>query len=122
MTSTLERSCLYCGKALRGRIDKKFCNDSCRNGYNNEQNSDSNNLMRNINYILRKNQRILQACIPEDAETGYIQKEALLRKGFQFKYHTHVYDTQKGQRYYFCYAYGFLSLENDRFLIVRQKN
>ena len=29
--------CLACGKPLKGRIDKKFCDDYCRNNYNNQQ-------------------------------------------------------------------------------------
>ena len=42
-----------------GRIDKKFCSDACRNAYNNKQNKDQTNLMRNINNKLRKNFKIL---------------------------------------------------------------
>jgi predicted nucleic acid-binding Zn ribbon protein len=52
-------NCLECGEKIIGRSDKKFCNDACRNAYNNKQNKDSNNLMRNINNKLRKNYRIL---------------------------------------------------------------
>lgn len=30
------RYCLFCGERIKARIDKKFCNDSCRNAYNNK--------------------------------------------------------------------------------------
>ena len=30
-----QRECLECSTALMGRVDKKFCNDQCRNSYNN---------------------------------------------------------------------------------------
>lgn len=36
----MDRSCLDCGKALVGRADKKFCDDSCRNNYNNRIKND----------------------------------------------------------------------------------
>ncbi|HET8572317.1 MAG TPA: DUF2116 family Zn-ribbon domain-containing protein [Edaphocola sp.] len=117
-----EQHCLYCGKVIKGRIDKKFCDDFCRNSYNNEHNSDANNLMRNINNILRKNRRILKSCIPPHSETIKTKRDHLLQKGYQFPYHTHFYETQKGQVYTFCYEYGFLPLEQDIFLIVHRKS
>ena len=36
-----ERKCLECGTVLKGRSDKKFCSDYCRNTYNNKVNRDS---------------------------------------------------------------------------------
>lgn len=121
MEST-KRLCLNCGKELRGRIDKKFCDDSCRNCFNNEHNSDENNLVRNVNNILRKNRRILRDCIPENSDTGRIKREQLAQKGYQIRYHTHLFENQKAQTYTFCYEYGFLPLDEEWFLIVQQRN
>ncbi len=28
-------TCQQCGKPVKGRIDKRFCDDFCRNAYNN---------------------------------------------------------------------------------------
>ncbi|KKQ83435.1 MAG: hypothetical protein UT04_C0032G0014 [Candidatus Daviesbacteria bacterium GW2011_GWF2_38_7] len=56
-----KKTCIECGETIVGRSDKKFCCDLCRNSYNNKQNSESTNLVRNINNILRKNRRILQS-------------------------------------------------------------
>ncbi len=53
------KNCLACERPIKGRTDKKFCDDSCRNNYNNRLNSDATPLIRNINNILRKNRRIL---------------------------------------------------------------
>jgi len=53
------KQCLECGDPVKGRIDKKFCSDYCRNAYNNKVNKDSKNLIRNINNRLRKNHKIL---------------------------------------------------------------
>ncbi|MGF7232339.1 hypothetical protein [Arachidicoccus sp.] len=114
-------NCLTCGKPLKGRIDKKFCDDYCRNSFNNRQNSDQNNLVRNLNNVLRKNRRILQEALEEE---GMIKmpKDKLAQQGFNFKYHTHQYLNQKGQTYFFNYEFGYLFLENDWILIVKRSS
>ena len=121
METVTPRVCLSCGKPLKGRLDKKFCDDYCRNSYNNHQNSDQNNFVRNLNNILRKNRRILEEAIPEGEEMKKTPREKLLLSGFNFKYHTHQYQNQKGQIYFFNYEYGYLPLDNDWVLIVKRK-
>lgn len=118
METAEKRTCLACGNLLKGRLDKKFCNDYCRNSYNNQQNSDQNNFVRNLNNILRKNRRILEEMIPEGEEMKKILKEKLALAGFNFKYHTHQYQNQKGQIYFFCYEYGYLPLDSGEWLLV----
>ena len=115
------KNCLTCDKPLRGRSDKKFCDDYCRNNYNNQLKSFTNNQMRNINNALGKNRRILEELLPDAEETAKANKEKLLQKGFLFKYVTHLYTNKKRNTYYFCYDYGYLPLENDWYLIVRRK-
>ena len=113
--------CLSCNSAVKGRADKKFCNDYCRNEYNNGLKSGTTNLVRNINNALGKNRRVLETVITNNQETGKTNAEKLLAKGFQFKYYTHTYTNKKGDVYYFCYDMGYLPLENDWFLIVKRK-
>ena len=38
----MNSTCPECGDKLKGRADKKFCSDACRNAYNNKLNSDAN--------------------------------------------------------------------------------
>ncbi len=121
MIAIQTRQCLTCNKPVKGRTDKKFCDDHCRNNYNNQIRCDSNNLVRNINHALGKNRRILESQIPEGEEMGRVSKEILLQEGFQFKYITHIYRNKKGAGYFFCYDHGYLLLENDWYLIVRKK-
>ncbi|MET0391517.1 MAG: hypothetical protein ABW019_00195 [Chitinophagaceae bacterium] len=113
--------CLACGKPVKGRADKKFCDDYCRNSYNNQLKSGSNNYVRNINNALKKNRRILEELLPENEETAKTSRDKLQQLGFQFKYYTHVYTNHKGNTYHFCYEYGYLPLENDWFLVVKRK-
>ncbi|MFN8354114.1 MAG: hypothetical protein U0Y10_06710 [Spirosomataceae bacterium] len=112
------KTCLECGEKIIGRADKKFCSDLCRNAYNNKLNSDSNNLVRNINNSLRRNRRILETYCKDD-DKAKVSKATLLREGFDFTYFTSMRTTQKGATYFFVYEYGYLPLENDIFLVVK---
>lgn len=116
------KNCLACDKPVKGRTDKKFCDDLCRNKYNNQLKAGSNNYVRNINNALGKNRRILEGLLPEGNEIWKITKEKLLQEGFTFKYITHIYRNKKGTTYFFCYDHGYVLLENDWCLVVRQKN
>ena len=78
-------TCQECDKSLMGRIDKKFCSDTCRNAY----------------------------------EKAKASKSFLVGKGFDFNLITHLRTTQKGSVYYFVYDFGYLALENDYYLIVK---
>jgi len=114
-----ERACLDCGAPLHGRADKKFCNDQCRNNYNNQLNSSSSNLMRNVNNILRRNRRILEELNPTGKTK--VPRKKLVSKGYDFDYLTGIYQTQNGKTYHFCYEYGYLPLDNDEVLLVRRE-
>ncbi|GAA4166563.1 hypothetical protein GCM10022217_40570 [Chryseobacterium ginsenosidimutans] len=112
-------NCLECGEKIIGRSDKKFCNDACRNAYNNKQNKDSSNLMRNINNKLRKNYRILVE-INTDGKTK-IAKSKLDGLGFDFEYFTNLKVYKNGSEYRFVYDYGYKLLEEDFVLIVKNQ-
>lgn len=113
--------CIFCHKPVKGRVDKKFCDDFCRNNYNNSLKSSGVNMVRNINNALLKNRRILEQFFGSDEEMCKTNKERLLEKGFQFKYLTHTYTNKKGNVYFFCYDVGYLPLDNDWFLLVKRK-
>ncbi|WP_160137326.1 hypothetical protein [Chryseobacterium sp. c4a] len=112
-------NCLECGEKIIGRSDKKFCNDACRNAYNNKQNKDSTNLMRNINNKLRKNYRIL-VDVNIDGKTK-IAKSKLESLGFDFEYFTNLKVYKNGSEYKFIYDYGYKLLEEDFVLIVKNQ-
>ena len=112
---------MSCGETVRGRSDKKFCNDYCRNAFNNHLKKTNDNVRR-INHALGKNRRILERLLPEGDETGKINKENLHSLGFQFRYITHTYTTKTGKTYFYCYDYGYLPLGNEWYLIVKKKS
>lgn len=122
MPATENRKCLSCEKPVKGRSDKKFCDDYCRNNYNNSLKGDDSKLIRNINNALRKNHSILQNLLPETEDTVKVNREKMTDMGFRFQYMTHQYQNKKGNVYFFCYDHGYLPLEKEWFLIVRRKS
>jgi len=115
----MKNTCLECDTPIKGRTDKKFCSDYCRNSYHNKQNKDSKNLIRNTNNHLRKNYRILDSFSLKDGKTR-TTRSSLLAKGFNFDLITSVYTTKKGSTYFFVYDLGYLPLENDYYMIVKR--
>ena len=113
-------TCQFCKAELKGRGDKKFCDDQCRTAYNNRLKADVSH-MRNVNNILRKNRLIMKELVPEPEGKIRVTEQKLTDKGFNFYYHTHVYHTQTGNAYHFCYEYGYQKLESGFYLLV-QKN
>ena len=117
---TTPRLCLACSKAVKGRADKKFCNDYCRNAFNNKSKSEETAFVRQVTQALKKNRRILEELLGNKG-TITQPKSKLISKGFQFNYHTHLYTNKKGDVYSFCFEYGYLLLEGDLYLIVKQE-
>ncbi len=115
----MEKQCLDCGQTVKGRSDKKFCDDQCRSNHNNKAKADESKEVKRINSILFKNRRILIA-LNADGKTK-VPKLKLEKESFNFSYFTHTYETSKGNSYRFCYDQGYLKLDNDWYLLVRKQ-
>ena len=114
--------CLTCKKTIKGRTDKKFCDDYCRNSYNNQMHGTCNSYMRHINRLLHKNRRILADLLPASANQIKTSYEELSEKGFLFKYCTHQVPNKKGNPCHFCYDYGYRANSDWSYIVVRRKN
>jgi hypothetical protein len=115
------KTCQQCGQILHGRLDKKFCDDQCRSHFNNLLNCDVSSTMRNINYILRKNRRILSGIL-QQSEKGKVNKETLIESGFNFKHFTHYYQNSKGRIFKVCYDFAYSIPESDLMVLLNLKN
>src|SRR5579863_1053021 len=111
--------CLYCGKVLKGRSDKRYCNDDCRNAYFNERKKDEQREIRIVDHALKKNRRILKETLGNH-KIKIVEEKTLLQKGFVFKYLTHTFRNSQKALYYFVYDYGYKEIEGKGFMIVRE--
>lgn len=114
-----KKNCLECEDPLKGRTDKKFCSDYCRNSFNNKVNKESKNLVRNINNRLKKNYKILSE-LNVSGKTK-VSRTKLYDKGFDFQLFTSIYQTKTGNNYFYIYDEGYLLLENDTYLLIKKE-
>lgn len=112
--------CLNCNQELFGRSDKKFCDDGCRNTYNNEKNRESSNFIRNVNRKLGKNHRLLK-------DLNYVDGRHqttipfLLEEGFDFSLFTGSKIYQSGEERRYIYDYNYLLLADGVVLISKDR-
>ena len=119
-SATEQKKCLACSKSILGRADKKFCNDYCRNAYNNQLKASDQTIIRQVNSFLLRNRRILAHVLGEEKMVK-VTREQLVLHGYNFKFSTHSYRNKNDNVYFFCYEYGYLALEGNWFLIVKRK-
>ena len=113
--------CLFCAGRFRGRLDKKFCNEHCRNAYHNDRNRvHFNHVVKVINDILKKNRTILEKLQISEYEVIEISKAQLLKKGFEFEFSTRRIESPNGRTYHFCYEFAYSSI-GETYLIGKGK-
>lgn len=115
------KNCLLCGSLLKGRLDKKFCNDYCRNTYNNSAQRTDTEYMRHVIYQLKRNRHILQSMLAEQHSIK-TTRQLLLNKGFHFGFFTNSYTNQKGLTYQYCFELGYAVVHDLLIFIVRQQS
>lgn len=113
------KACPECGERVMGRLDKKFCSDSCRVSYHNRLNAPVITYVKNVTRILMRNRKILQVLNP----TGKcrVTEEQMLREGFDFRYFTSQYTTRAGAVYRYCFEQGYLKVDSHAYLLVIKK-
>ena len=108
MESFSAKNCLECGKPLKGRKDKKFCDPDCKAMYHNRNKTLGEEMISHFNSVLRHNRRILKTLCPEGKST--VRREILEQMGYKFKHFTDVFRTSSGV-YYLCYDYGWMPIK-----------
>ena len=120
MSNQVHKFCQECGTSIKGRADKKFCDDQCRANHNNRINSSETHYMRAIIHVLRRNRRILKD-LNRTGKTK-VDRFKLHHKGFDFTYFTNIEETRKKGRYYYCFDQGYVLLKDGNFLLVSRQS
>lgn len=117
--------CLQCGKKITGRLDKKYCDDYCRNVFNNQTKRADEKQIQKVNSIIRKNRRILKTLCPIGKAT--VRKEVLDAMGYDYRHFSGVYRSPAPahQAYFICYDYAFSPIHQkniEKALIVQKQD
>ncbi len=100
--------CKNCDEKVVGRSDKVFCSAYCKSAYHYVRNKNKENtFFKTVDNQLKQNRRILK--IFNKSGKSVVRKSDLLREGFNPKYFTHYWKTNKKEVYLFCYEFGFLA-------------
>ncbi|MFN0081368.1 MAG: hypothetical protein ACKVOM_02530 [Ferruginibacter sp.] len=68
---------------------------------------------------MENNRSILKELISIDKKTVKVKRDLLIDLGFNFTYHTQQRPAKNGNKYTYCYDYGYLELEKSKILVVR---
>ncbi len=114
------RKCLECQELFDGRSDKKFCSQGCKSSYHYKEMKQSEVYYNSIDKQLKTNRKLLKYY--NKAGKAFIRKEIIINKGFNPTYTTHHWTAQNGNKYLFCYEYGFMEVINQgklRYIIIQ---
>ena len=98
--------CLECGKAFYGgRVDRKFCCDTCKNRYNNKKTQSLRNFKLRIRTVLDRNYEILQSLVKERIRIA--DRAELEARGFNPDYVT-VHIKMNRHDFHCCYDISYI--------------
>lgn len=123
----MEKICIYCGKSISGRTDKKFCGAACRNAFHNREKNESRSVRNRIMTALNVNYRILDTLIREDV--GSISLLDIERLGFRPSFLTACLIKRGGHNEHGCFDISYcqsssriFNIHRDSLLLVRLRS
>ncbi len=103
------RRCQDCGSMLKGRMDKKFCNDVCRVRQHRKIHVHAKTV-KSVERVLIRNRSLLVTLKEKGRATmtGEGRFVWLRRQGFDFNFHTHVQPLDDGRLAIMCFEEGYI--------------
>jgi hypothetical protein len=103
----IQKNCLHCGKELKGRRDKRFCDVHCKGAFHYNKNlEETPEFYTRVDKQLKLNRKILKQY--NKAGKAIVRAETLLKEGFNPRFMTHYWKNKIGDVYLFAYEFGFL--------------
>ena len=110
--------CSFCGKELQGRVDKKYCDDNCRNNHHYVKKHDDVLLIKDINAALVQNWKILKQ-LSKNNDKIIVLKQDLVKNNFNFNLITNVYRTRKNEEYRVVYDYAYRCVNEKEVILIK---
>lgn len=118
-----ERNCIYCGKRIQGRSEKKFCNVDCKNNYNSRLKAEikakgASNQKETINTIKNNYQILLGYKAEENVLTvNQVTEKELLERGFNPDFFTSCIQQSGNRLWKCCFDICYLQQPNGHFML-----
>jgi hypothetical protein len=113
--------CKICNKLVKGRSDKKFCSQRCKNYYHVNLRKVTAIAVKDIDTILHRNRSILLEVLGKNSLQKKVPRIIFEKKKFNFKYNTHSHVNSHQKTFYWVYDFGWMSFSDDEVLIVRKR-
>ena len=111
--------CSFCGKELLGRVDKKYCDDNCRNNHHYiSKKHDKVLMIKDVNAALMQNRKILKQ-LSKNNDKIIVLKQELVRNNFNFDLITNVYRTRKTEEYRVVYDYAYRCVNEKEVILIK---
>ena len=116
-----QKTCIACGKELKGRSDKRFCDLHCKSTYHYRRSlEEAPRFYNKVDNQLKTNRRILKQY--NKAGKATVRSSLLKQEGFNPNFFTHYWKNNKGDVYLFIYEYGFLKKQEhnlEKYILVK---
>ncbi|WP_417289886.1 hypothetical protein [Corallibacter sp.] len=116
-----QKTCLACGKELKGRSDKRFCDLHCKSSYHYKRSlEEAPRFYNRVDNQLKSNRRILKQF--NKAGKATVRASLIKDEGFDPNFFTHYWKNKKGDVYLFVYEYGFLKKQEnnvDKYVLIK---
>jgi len=116
-----QKTCIACGKELRGRSDKRFCDLHCKSTYHYRRSlEEAPRFYNRVDNQLKTNRRILKQY--NKAGKATVRVSLIKDDGFDSKFFTHYWKNNKGDVYLFVYEYGFLKKQEhgvEKYILIK---
>lgn len=116
----MDRLCKICSKPLRGRSDKIFCSNDCKNHYHKNLRYASKKAAIEINGYLKRNYSILTELLDKNKTQVKVYRNVLEKKKFRFKYHTHYHINSNNKMFHYIYDLAWMEFSDDEILIIKK--
>lgn len=114
----MEKQCTFCNLPLKGRTDKKFCDDTCRISYHNNLRNHGF-YVKWVNRSLSKNRRILKKIMELGMKS--VPMNVLEYYGFSMNGLTGIESGEEGRFHFRCYEY-LLVPEGTKYVISESED
>jgi len=114
------KKCKICNNKIVGRSDKLFCSVKCKNYYHINLRKTNEEAVKLIDSILHRNRTILLEILGKKRLSIKVDRILLIKKKFQFDYHTHLRINKQNKTYYYLYDFAWMSFSTDEILIIRK--
>lgn len=115
-------NCKHCGKKMKGRSDKQYCDVTCKNAYNYQKKSSSSDAVKTIDKILHKNYEVMEQIFQNETRKYFKMPKIILSKmGFNFTYYTGTYLNSEKKTYHYIYDYAWMEFSLQEVMVVRGK-